>query len=102
MLRATLAAQVAEIALRIDRERGNAVDRGFFEQREAEARLAAAGHADADRVRRQILRVVEQRRIRWRAVRAKQAGGIHREACAGQGKSRGRALASSTELDSSR
>ena len=39
---------------------GNAVDRRLFEQREAEAGLAAAGHADADGVRHQVLGVVEQ------------------------------------------
>ena len=55
--------QIAEIALGIDDDRGDAVDGRFFEQRQAEARLAAAGHADADGVRGQVLRVVEQQFI---------------------------------------
>ena len=38
---------------------GNAVDRRFFEEREAQARLAAAGHADANGVRHEVPRVVE-------------------------------------------
>jgi hypothetical protein len=52
--------QVADVALRVDRDRGHAVDRGLLEQRQAQARLAAAGHADADRVRGEVARVVEQ------------------------------------------
>ena len=39
--------QVAEVALGVDRDRGDAVDRRFLEQRDAQAGLAAAGHADA-------------------------------------------------------
>ena len=51
----------AKVALGIDRNRRNAVERGFFQQRQAKPRLAAAGHADANGVRRQILAVVQQR-----------------------------------------
>ena len=62
--------QVGEVALGIDGDRRDAVDRRLFEQRQAQAGLAAAGHADADGVRRQVLRVVEQRarRLALRAV----------------------------------
>ena len=42
--------------------------RRLLEQREAEAGLAAAGHADADRVRRQVPRVVEQRLVGQRIL----------------------------------
>ncbi len=47
--------QVAEVALGVDDEGRDAVDRGLLEQRDAQAGLAAAGHADADRVRGQVL-----------------------------------------------
>ena len=53
--------QIAEVALGIDRDRRDAVERRLFQQRQAEPRLAAAGHADADGVRREVLAVVEQR-----------------------------------------
>ncbi len=53
--------QVREIALRVDGEHRQAVDGGFFDERDAETGLAAAGHADADGVRQQIRRVVEHR-----------------------------------------
>ncbi len=53
--------QVREIALRIDRDDGNAVDQRFFEQRDAESRLAAARHADDDAVRDEVAGVVEDR-----------------------------------------
>ena len=52
--------QVAEVALRIDDDRRDAVDGGLLEQRQAEPGLAAARHADADGVRDEIARVVEQ------------------------------------------
>ncbi len=51
--------QVAQIALGVDRDHGDAVDGRFFDQRQAQAGLAAAGHADADGVRDQIAGVVE-------------------------------------------
>ena len=51
--------QVAEIALRVDADGRDAVDRRFLEQREAQPGLAAAGHADAHRVCGQVLRVIE-------------------------------------------
>ena len=44
----------------IDDDSGNAVDGGFFQQADAEAGLAAAGHADADGVGDQIFAVVEE------------------------------------------
>ena len=52
--------QIADVTLGIDDEGGNAVDRGFFDERQTQAGLAAAGHADAHRVRDQILGVVQQ------------------------------------------
>ena len=55
--------QVAEIAFRIDRNHRHAVDRGFLDEAEAQAGLAAAGHADADRVRDQVAGVVEDRLV---------------------------------------
>ena len=51
--------QVAQVSLGVDGDGRNAVDGGFFQQRQAQARLAAAGHADADGVRGQVLGVVE-------------------------------------------
>ncbi len=51
--------QVREVALRIDGEHRHAVDGRFLDQSDAEAGLAAAGHAHADRVRDEVLRVVE-------------------------------------------
>ena len=53
--------QIAQIAFRIDRDRRNAVERGFLQNSQAKPRLAAAGHADANGVRREVLAVVEQR-----------------------------------------
>ena len=61
--------QVAEVALGIDGDDRDAVDGGFFEQRQAEARLAAAGHADAHGVGGEVLGVVRgsacSSRLRW-------------------------------------
>ncbi len=53
--------QVAEIALRVDGQHRHAVHRRFLDQRQAEAGLAAPGHADDHRVGDQVLRVVEDR-----------------------------------------
>ena len=52
--------QVAEVALRVDHDRGHAVDGGLLEQAEAQAGLPAAGHPHAHRVGHQVARVVEQ------------------------------------------
>ena len=52
--------QVCDVALGVDHERRNAIERGLLEDRNAKARLAAAGHADAHGVRRQVPRVVHQ------------------------------------------
>src|SRR5262249_23601506 len=51
--------QVGEVAFRVDQQRGNPVERRFLEQRQAQPGLAASSHPDADRVRDEILRVVE-------------------------------------------
>jgi len=50
--------QVGNVALRIDNDRGDVVQHGLFEQRDAQAGLAAAGHADDDGVRCQVARVI--------------------------------------------
>jgi len=53
--------QIREIALRIDRQYRDAIDGRFLDERDPEAGLPAAGHADAHGVRQQILGVVEER-----------------------------------------
>ena len=53
-------AEVREVALRVDEEHGDAVEQRLLDEREAEARLAAARHPDADRVGDEVLRVVEE------------------------------------------
>ena len=55
-----VSSRLRQIAFGIDDDRGDAVDGGFFEKRDAETGLATAGHADADSVRDEIFRVVEQ------------------------------------------
>ena len=55
--------QIAEIAFRIDTDGRHAVDGGFFEQREAQPGLAAAGHAHADRVSGQVPGIVENQLV---------------------------------------
>ena len=50
--------QIAEVAFGVDGDSRHAIDRGFFEQRQAQTGLPAAGHADADRVRGQVARVI--------------------------------------------
>jgi hypothetical protein len=55
--------QIGQIAFGIDDDRGNAVDRGLLQHRDAQARLPAPGHADADGVRDQVLGVVEDQLI---------------------------------------
>ena len=55
--------QVREIALGVDEDGGNTVEGGLFEQAETEAGLSASRHADADRVRHQIFRVVEEQLV---------------------------------------
>ena len=55
--------EIPEVPFGVDAQGGDAVDRRFFEQRQAEAGFAAAGHPDADRVGREVLRVVENRNL---------------------------------------
>ena len=50
--------QVDEVPLEVDDDARNAVDGRFFEQVDAQAGLAGAGHADDDAVRRQIAGLV--------------------------------------------
>ncbi len=59
--------QVGDVALGIDDDRRHLVQRGLFQQVDAEAGLAAAGHADADRVGGQVAGVVHQGRLAQRA-----------------------------------
>jgi hypothetical protein len=56
--------QIPEVSLRIDHQRWHAVDGRLFEEGDAEPGLAASGHADDHRVRHEVARVVEQRRLR--------------------------------------
>ncbi len=51
--------KIAEVALRVDEDGGDAIQGGFLEQGEAEAGLAAARHADTDGMGGEILGVVE-------------------------------------------
>ena len=53
----------------VDADGRDAVDGGFLQQRQAQAGLAAAGHADADGVGRQVLRVVEHQVVAERCRR---------------------------------
>ena len=62
--------QVSQVAFRVDNERGDAVHGGLLEKRDAQPRLAAAGHADAHTVRGQVARVVEQEVVRRFAIGA--------------------------------
>src|SRR3954469_25414461 len=66
--------EIREIALRIYRERRDAVERRLLDERDAEPGLSAAGHPHAHRVRDEILRDVEDeaalRRPRLRVVRS--------------------------------
>ena len=55
--------KIAEVTLGIDDQCRNAVDGRFLDERQAETRLAAAGHANAEGVRHEILGVIEQQVI---------------------------------------
>ena len=55
--------QVGDVTLRIDRDRRNAVDRRFLEQRQAQPRLAAARHAETDGMGHEIAGIVENRPV---------------------------------------
>jgi len=61
--------EIAEIAFGIDRDGRDTVDCRLLEQGNAESRLAAAGHADTDCVRRQILRIVQHGAVGGPALR---------------------------------
>jgi hypothetical protein len=52
---------IGQISLGVDGQHRDAVDGRFLDEADAEAGLAAARHADADRVRDQVLRFVEDR-----------------------------------------
>ena len=51
--------QVRDIPLRIDGDHGHAVDCGLFDQGKAQPGLATPRHADADAVRHEVTRVVQ-------------------------------------------
>ena len=51
--------EIGQVALGVDHDRRHAVERGLLDDADAEPRLARARHADADGVRGQVLRVVE-------------------------------------------
>ena len=53
--------EVPEIALGVDRDRGDAVEGGLFDQVDAEPRLSAAGHPHAERMGREVAGIVEER-----------------------------------------
>src|SRR5690606_31568647 len=55
--------EVPEVPLRVDGQHVHAIDGGFLDQADAEARLAVAGHADDDGVRGEVVGVVEQRLV---------------------------------------
>lgn len=55
--------EIGEVAFGIDDDGGNAVDGGLFQQGEAEAGLAAAGHADADGVGDKVAGIVKERDV---------------------------------------
>ena len=56
-----VSSRFAEVALRVDDHRRDAVEHRLLDQRDAEPGLAGAGHPDADRVGDEVLRVVEDR-----------------------------------------
>jgi hypothetical protein len=64
-----LQCEVPQVALRIDGEGRNAVDGQLLEQRDGEARLAAAGHAHDDPVRGQVAGVIQQQLVQRTARR---------------------------------
>jgi hypothetical protein len=43
---------VREIAFRVNDQRGDPIDRGFFQQTDAQTGLSASGHSNANRVSR--------------------------------------------------
>ena len=51
--------EISQIALRVDCNDRDAIHQRFLDQVDPEPRLAAAGHADDDGVRRQIFRIVQ-------------------------------------------
>ena len=53
--------EIREIALGVDGEDRDAVDRRFLDQGDAKSSLSAPGHPHADGVREQILRIVQDR-----------------------------------------
>src|SRR5205823_281537 len=51
--------EIREVTLRVYRDRRDAVEGGLLDERYAESRLAASGHADRDSVCDQVFRVVQ-------------------------------------------
>ncbi len=65
--------QVRQVPLRVDRDHRNPVQRGLLEQTDAQAGLAATGHADDHRVRGQVGGVQQDRSLGVVAVRPRLA-----------------------------
>ncbi len=55
--------QVGHVALGVDHDGRYAVQGGFLQKADAKAGLAAAGHADTNGMRRQVLRLVKQKAV---------------------------------------
>ena len=62
--------QVCQVALWIDDHRGDPVERRLLQEADAQARLAAAGHAHAHGMGHEVLRVIQQERFVSRCRRA--------------------------------
>ncbi len=62
--------QIREVALGVDHHCRHAVDGGLFEQRDRQAGLARAGHADDDAVRGQVAGVVHDELVGQHLLRA--------------------------------
>ena len=50
--------QVSDVAFRIDHDRRNIIEHGFFKQRDTQAGFTAARHANDDRMSRQVARII--------------------------------------------
>ncbi len=52
--------QVGQVAFGVDDDGGDLIDRGFLEEADAQARLTASRHADADGMGHEVLGVIEE------------------------------------------
>ena len=60
--------EIGQIPFRIDYDGGDGIYGRLLEQADAQAGLAAAGHADTDRMRQQVLRVIQKEGPRRRGL----------------------------------